>query len=89
MCALSHDSRVRLFATLACEAPLSMRLSRQEYWSGLPCPPPGDLPHQGLEPVFPAVLARQVDSLLLSMYVYSGICVTESLCYTAEIGKTL
>ena len=30
--------------TVACHAPLSMGLSRQEYWSGLPCPPPGDLP---------------------------------------------
>ena len=36
-----------LFATLwtvACQAPLSMGFSRQEYWSGLACPPPGDLP---------------------------------------------
>ena len=40
---LSRFSRVRLFATLwaiACQAPLSMRFSRQECWSGLPCPPP-------------------------------------------------
>ena len=49
MCAhtLSHFSRVQLFATLwsvARQAPLSMGFSRQEYWSGLPCPPPGDLP---------------------------------------------
>ena len=34
--------------TLACQAPLSMRYSRQEYWSGLPCPPPGDLPDPGI-----------------------------------------
>ena len=32
--------------TVACQAPLSMEFSRQEYWSGLPCPPPGDLPDQ-------------------------------------------
>ena len=41
-------SRVRLFATpwsVAHQAPLSMEFPRQEYWSGLPCPPPGDLPH--------------------------------------------
>ena len=41
MCVISHFSRVQLFATLwtiACQAPLSMGLSRQEYWSGLPCP---------------------------------------------------
>ena len=51
---LSHFSRAQLFATLwtvACQAPLSMQFSRQEYWSGLPCPPPGDLPKLGIEPV--------------------------------------
>ena len=52
-------------------------------------PSSGDLPHQGIKPVFLGVLAWQVDSLPLSMYVYSGICVTESLCYTAEIDTTL
>ena len=55
MCAyvLSHFSRVLLFTTLwtvACQAPLSIRFSSQEYRSGLPCPPPGDLPDPGLEP---------------------------------------
>ena len=35
---------------LACQAPLSMGFSRQEYWSGLPCPPPEDLPDSGTEP---------------------------------------
>ena len=48
--------------TLACEAPLSMGLSRQEYWRGLPCPPPGDLLNPGTEPVSPAL---QVDYLLI------------------------
>ena len=46
-CMLSHFSRVQFFATLwtvACRAPLSMEFSRQEYWSRLLCPPPGDLP---------------------------------------------
>ena len=33
------------------QPPLSMRFSRQEYWSGLPCPPPGDLPDLGMEPM--------------------------------------
>ena len=49
---LSHFSHVRLFLTLwtvAHQAPLSMGFSRQEYWSGLPCPPPGDLPDPGIE----------------------------------------
>ena len=46
--------RVRLFVTLwtvTHQAPLSVGFSRQEYWSGLPCPPPGDLPNPGIEPV--------------------------------------
>ena len=42
------------------QAPLSMGFSRQKYWSGLPCPPPGDLPNPGIEPRSPAL---QVDSL--------------------------
>ena len=56
MCVLSHFSCVRLFVTLwtiACQAPLSMGFSRQEYLSGLPCPPPGDLPSPGIEPTSP------------------------------------
>ena len=47
-------SWVRLFATpctVAHQAPLCMGFSRQECWSGLPCPPPGDLPHPGMEPM--------------------------------------
>ena len=39
--------------TLAHQAPQSMGLSGQEYRSGLPCPPPGDLPHPGIEPAYP------------------------------------
>ena len=52
-CMLSHFSCVRLFAalrTVARQAPLSMGFSRQEYWSELPSPPPGDLPNPGIEP---------------------------------------
>ena len=45
--------------TLACQAPLSMGFSRQEYWSGLPCPPPGDLPDPGIKPASPVALALQ------------------------------
>ena len=54
-CVLSHFSRVQLSVTLwtvACQAPLSMGFSWQEYWSGLPCPPPGDLPNPGIEAVY-------------------------------------
>ena len=55
VCVLSCFCHVRLFATpwtVACQAPLSMGFSRQEYWSGLPCPPPGDLLDPGIEPAF-------------------------------------
>ena len=51
---LSHFSHVRLFATswaVAHQASLSVGSSRQKYWSGLPCPPPGDLPDSGIEPM--------------------------------------
>ena len=47
----------------ACQAPLSMEFSRQEYWSGLPCPSPGDLSDPGIKPRSPAL---QEDSLPLS-----------------------
>ena len=70
-------SHVWLFATLwtvARQAPLSMGFPRQEYWSGLPCPPPGDLPNPGTEPLSPAAPELQADSLPLSHrgspYVY-------------------
>ena len=49
--------------TVAHQAPLSMEFSRQEYWSGLPFPPSGDLPNQGIKPVSPVL---QADSLPLS-----------------------
>ena len=52
---LSHFSHVQLFAspwTIARQAPLFMGFSRQESWSELPCPPPGDLPDSGIEPEF-------------------------------------
>ena len=44
-------------------APLSMGFSRQQYWSGLPCPPPGDLPYPGNKPMPPVSPALQADSL--------------------------
>ena len=58
-------SRVRLFATLwtvAHQAPLSMGFSRQEYWSGLPFPSPGDLPNPGIEPGSPTLEADALTS---------------------------
>ena len=58
-------SRVRLFATpwaVAYKAPLSMEFLRQEYWSGLPFPSPGDLPNPGIEPGSPALQADSLSS---------------------------
>ena len=55
-------SHVQLYVTpwtVACQAPLSVGFSRQEYQSGLPCPPPGDLPDPRIDPGSPAL---QVDS---------------------------
>ena len=44
--------------TVAYQAPLSMGFSRQEYWSGLPFPPPEDIPNPGIKPVSPALAGR-------------------------------
>ena len=58
----SHKSCLTLVTswTVACQAPLSMGFSRQEYWSAQPFPSPGDLPNPGTEPGSPAL---QADSL--------------------------
>ena len=66
-------SRVQLFVTpwtVGYQPPLSMGFPRQEYWSGLPCPPPRDLPDSGIKPASPASPALQVHSLLLSHWVH-------------------
>ena len=44
--------------TVAHQAPLSMEFSRQKYWSGLSCPPPGDFPNPGIEPLFSTLAGR-------------------------------
>ena len=54
-------SHVWLFVTpwtVVCQVPLPMGFPRQEYWSGVPFPPPGDLPNSGIEPVSPALAGR-------------------------------
>ena len=61
---------------VACHSPLSMELSWQEYWSGLPCPAPQDLPNPGIEPTSPAL---QADSLLLGHQARP--------CFLVAIGK--
>ena len=62
VCGTSFKTIVTLW-TVAYQAPLSVGFPRQEYWNGLPCPPPGDLPDPGIKPSSPAL---QADSLLLS-----------------------
>ena len=63
VCSVAFDS---LRPYVAHQSPLSMGFSRQEYWSGLPCPPPGNLPDPGIKPLSPASPALQADSLTLS-----------------------
>ena len=62
-------------------SPLSMGFSRQEYWSGLPFPSPGDLPDSGIEPVSPAFPALQADSLPTE---FSGSSDNKASACTAE-----
>ena len=63
-CLLNHFSHVPLFATpwtVAGQAPLSMGIFQQKYWSGLPFPSPGDLPDPGIKPAYlfsPALAGR-------------------------------
>ena len=74
---LSHFCFVWLFATLwniACQTPLSLGFSKQEYWSGLPYTLPG-YPDPGVEPASPVAPALQVDSLPLSYQGSLYICI--------------
>ena len=59
--------------TVACQAPLSMEFSRQEYWSGLPFPSPGDLPDPGIDPGSPALQADSLPSELQGSHLSSGM----------------
>ena len=55
--------------TVACQAPLSMGFSRQEYWGGLPFPSPRDLPDPGIEPESPALQADSLPTELRGTFV--------------------
>ena len=76
-------SHVRLFAipwTVAYQAPPSMGFSRQEYWSGLPFPSPGDLPSPGIKPRSPSLQADALPSELpgkpyICIYVAIYVCI--------------
>ena len=84
MCMLSRFSCIQLFETLwtvAPQVPLSLGFSGQEYWSGLPCPSPGDLPEPGIKPESlrsPALAGRFFTTSTiweaLSNAVYYTIC---------------
>ena len=89
-CVLSHFSLVQLFVTLwtaVLQAPLSMGFFRQEYWSGLPCPPSGDLPDPGIEPMSLMSPDWQENSLPLasSGKPWTIICVA----YCGLLGQSL
>ena len=86
---LSRLSQVQFFATpwtVARQAPLSMGFSRQ-YWGGLPCPPPGDLPDPGIKPASPVSPALQADSLPLGHQgspinsLYNGLTIDTRIFY--------
>ena len=57
------------------QAPLSMGLSKQEYWSGLPCPPPGDIPDPGIEP-----LSQASPALAGRFFTTSTTCEAQQPC---------
>jgi hypothetical protein len=79
-------SRIRLFATLwivARQAPLSMGFSRQEYWRGLPCPPPGDLPGPGIEPV-PLVSPALAGRFFTTSATWEALLFLYSLAFGAQ-----
>ena len=85
--ALSRLSCVWLCAppwTVAHQAPLFMIFSRQEHWSGLPCPPSGDLPDPGIETMSPVAPALLVNSLLLS---HQESPIQQGLFYTGNISN--
>ena len=74
--------------TVACQTPLSMGLFRQEYWSGLPRPPPGDLPDPGMEPaslMLPALAGGffTTSDTWEVAHLYITICKPESYWETA------
>ena len=78
MCVCKSLSCVRLFETpwtVAHQAPLSMGFSRQEYWTGLPCPSPRDFPNPGIKPRSSAL---QTDYLLFELpgklHLYTYVC---------------
>ena len=69
---LGHVQLLRTPWTVACQSPLSMGFSRQEYWSGLSFPSPEDLPDPGIKPMSPALQADFLLTELGGMPLISG-----------------
>ena len=85
-------SRVRLFAapwTVAYQAPPSMGFSRQECWSGLPFPSPGDLPDPGIKPRSPALQADALLSEPMQKYMLNDSISRKSLGYMNKCTQRL
>ena len=86
VCVCCHFSRVRFFATLwtvARQAPMSTGFSRQAYWSGLPCPPPGEYPYPGIKPLSltsPALAGGLFTSSAISV-LHTHIIVSNAIFY--------
>ena len=82
---LSYLSHVQLFETqwtIACQAPLSMEFSRHIYWSGLPCPPPGIFPTQGLNLCLLCLLHWHVGFFVFFVCLF--VCFTTSATWEAH-----
>ena len=95
MCVLSCFGHVRLFVTpwtVARQASLSMGFSKQEYWSGLPSPPPRDLPHPGIKPaslMSPALAGRFFTLSITWEALSSYACVSISHSVVSNIPTTI
>ena len=88
VCMLSCFSHVCLFAalrTVACQAPLSMGSSRQEYWSGLLCSPPGDLSNPGIDSHLLCLFHWPVGSFPLAPPGKPHVCVCVCVCVSKQL----
>ena len=70
VCVAQSCPTLKLNGLVAYQTPLSMEFSRQEYWSGLPFPSPGDLPGPLFKPAFPAMQTNYLPSKPSSLHIY-------------------
>ena len=85
-CELSHFCCVQLFAilwTMACQATLSMEFSRQQYWSGLSCPPPGFRPDPGIEPTSVSQSPALADVFFTTITIWEVPVIMVQILYVA------